>query len=173
LPTESIQNISRPNIITDHVCIITHQFMISHWTGSKLIHITLSSDLFVWDLISNPPIRTGLDFKSSHFDPVFGFASGLIKLRGLEMYSLGHLTLARIWLWLGFDSGSDLTRARIWLGWSSPQTQMYIAHEICFMSKWVQLVLLGFFQTSPQVTTKSCKRSKYDPGFRQEQEYEV
>jgi hypothetical protein len=29
----------------------------------------LSSDLFVRDVISNPPIRTGLDFKSSHFDP--------------------------------------------------------------------------------------------------------
>ena len=34
---------------------------------------------------SNPPIWTGLDFKSSHFDPVFGFASDLIKLRGLEI----------------------------------------------------------------------------------------
>jgi hypothetical protein len=28
-------------------------------TGSKLIHLTLSSDLFVWDVISNPRIRTG------------------------------------------------------------------------------------------------------------------
>ena len=45
----------------------------------------LSSDLFVSDVISNP--RTGLNFKSSHFDPVLGFASGLIKLRGLEMSS--------------------------------------------------------------------------------------
>jgi hypothetical protein len=32
----------------------------SPWTGSKLIHLTLSSDLFVWDVISNPPIRTAL-----------------------------------------------------------------------------------------------------------------
>jgi hypothetical protein len=42
--------------------------------GSKLIHLTLSSDLFVWDVISNPSIRTGLDFKCSHFDPVHDFA---------------------------------------------------------------------------------------------------
>jgi hypothetical protein len=54
----------------------------SPWTGSKLIHLRLSSNLFVWDVISNPPIRTGLHSKSSHFDPVFGFASDLIKLRG-------------------------------------------------------------------------------------------
>jgi hypothetical protein len=31
------------------------------------------------DVISNPPNRTGLDFKSSHFDPVLGFALDLIK----------------------------------------------------------------------------------------------
>jgi hypothetical protein len=34
------------------------------------IKINSCSDLFVWDVISNPPIRTGVDFKSSHFDPV-------------------------------------------------------------------------------------------------------
>ena len=42
----------------------------SPWTGSKLIHLTLSGYLFVGDVISNPPFRTGLDFKSSHFDTV-------------------------------------------------------------------------------------------------------
>jgi hypothetical protein len=42
---------------------------------SKLIHLTLSSDLFVWDVISNPPIRTELDFKPSRFDPA-GLALG-------------------------------------------------------------------------------------------------
>jgi hypothetical protein len=36
----------------------------SPWTGSKLIHLTLSSDLVVRDVISNPPIRTGLDSAS-------------------------------------------------------------------------------------------------------------
>ena len=55
------------------------------WTGPKLIHLTLSSDLFVRDVISNPPTWTGLDFKSSHFDPVLGFVSDVIKLRGLEI----------------------------------------------------------------------------------------
>jgi hypothetical protein len=30
-----------------------------------LIHLTLNSDLFVRDVISNPTMRTGLDFKSS------------------------------------------------------------------------------------------------------------
>jgi hypothetical protein len=49
-------------------------------TGSKLIQslnwIKINSphfkysDLFVRNVISNPPIRTGLDFKSAHFDPV-------------------------------------------------------------------------------------------------------
>jgi hypothetical protein len=28
-------------------------------TGSKLIHLTLSGDIFVSDVISNPPIRIG------------------------------------------------------------------------------------------------------------------
>jgi hypothetical protein len=46
-----------------------------------LIH---SSDLFVRDVISNGPIRTGLDFKSSHFDPVLS-ASDCVNLRGLEI----------------------------------------------------------------------------------------
>ena len=41
----------------------------SPWTGSKLIHLTLRGDLFVRDVISNPTTRTGLDFKSAHFDP--------------------------------------------------------------------------------------------------------
>jgi hypothetical protein len=45
-------------------------------TGSKLIHLTLSSEVFIRDVSSNPPTRTGQDFKSSHFDPVLG----LIKL---------------------------------------------------------------------------------------------
>jgi hypothetical protein len=62
----------------------------SPWTGSKLIHLTLSSDLFVWDVISDPPIRTGLDFKSSHFDPILCFTSDLIKWSGLEIYSSPH-----------------------------------------------------------------------------------
>jgi hypothetical protein len=38
-----------------------------------------------WRNISNTTLKIGLDFKSSHFDPVLGFASGLIKLRGLEI----------------------------------------------------------------------------------------
>jgi hypothetical protein len=57
----------------------------SPWTESKLIHLTLSSDLFVRDVISNPPIRTGLDFKSSLFDKVRGEAEDWIKLRGFEI----------------------------------------------------------------------------------------
>ena len=40
---------------------------------------------FVFDVIPNPPIRTGLDFKSAQFDPVLGFASEWIKLRGLKI----------------------------------------------------------------------------------------
>jgi hypothetical protein len=35
---------------------------------NSVIHLTLSRDLFVWDVISNPPIRTGLHFKSSYVD---------------------------------------------------------------------------------------------------------
>jgi hypothetical protein len=46
------------------------QNQFSPWTGSKLIHLTLRSDLFVWNVISYPTMTTGLDFKSSHFDPV-------------------------------------------------------------------------------------------------------
>jgi hypothetical protein len=56
-------------------------------TGSKLIHLTLSSDLFMWDVILNLSIRTGLDFKSPHFDPALGFASDLIKLHRLDLKS--------------------------------------------------------------------------------------
>ncbi len=35
--------------------------------------------------ISNPTMRTGLDFKSAQFDPVRGEAEHWIKLRGLEI----------------------------------------------------------------------------------------
>jgi hypothetical protein len=58
---------------------------------SKLIHLTLNSDIFVWDVISNPLNRTRLDFKlSSHFDNlvprVFLRTVGiLIQLRGPEI----------------------------------------------------------------------------------------
>ena len=39
--------------------------------GSKLIHLTtLSSDLFVFDVISNPPIRSGLDKAELKSNPV-------------------------------------------------------------------------------------------------------
>ena len=37
-------------------------------TGS--IHLTLSSDLFVGDVISSLTMRSELDFQSLHFDPV-------------------------------------------------------------------------------------------------------
>jgi hypothetical protein len=35
--------------------------------------------------ISNPTMRTGLDFKSAQFDPVRGEAEDWIKLQGLEI----------------------------------------------------------------------------------------
>ncbi len=35
--------------------------------------------------VSNPTMRTGLDFKSAQFDPVRGEAEDWIKLRGLEI----------------------------------------------------------------------------------------
>ena len=59
--------------------------LIQSWDWIKLTHPTLINYLFIY-VISNPPIRTGLDnINSSHFDPVLGFASDLIKLRGHEI----------------------------------------------------------------------------------------
>jgi hypothetical protein len=63
-------------------------------TGSKLIHLTLSTDLFVRDVISNPPLQfvlpTGLDFKSSLFDPdVKSRRPVLIDIVGFEILHLG------------------------------------------------------------------------------------
>jgi hypothetical protein len=37
------------------------------------------------DNISNPTMRTGLDFKSAEFDQAQGEAEDLIKIRGLEI----------------------------------------------------------------------------------------
>jgi hypothetical protein len=38
-----------------------------------------------WCNISNPTMRTGLDFKSAQFDQVWGEAEDWIKMRGLEI----------------------------------------------------------------------------------------
>jgi hypothetical protein len=40
---------------------------------------------YLWCNISNPTMRTGLDFKSAQFDQVWGEAEDWIKMRGLEM----------------------------------------------------------------------------------------
>ena len=57
-------------------------------------------------------MRTGIDFKSSHFDPVLGFALDLIKLRGLEIYSpvliVGFEILHKIRLFYSSTDLSDL-----------------------------------------------------------------
>jgi hypothetical protein len=74
-----------------------------------LIH---SSDLFVRDVISNRPIRTGLDFKSSHFDPVLAAsASDCINLRGLcadlkssPVIIVGFEKLRNYKLWRNYDN---------------------------------------------------------------------
>ena len=58
------------------------------WTGSKLIQlILLSSDLFAWDVISNPPIRTGLDFKASPrtWSNCVNFKSSPVRIVGFEI----------------------------------------------------------------------------------------
>ena len=72
-----LQSLVRAYIITFEHCFFTQKR-----------EPFLSIDLFVWDVISNHPIRTGLDFKSSHFDPVLGFASDLKSrkdVHGLEI----------------------------------------------------------------------------------------
>ena len=52
--------------------------------GTRLAPYSLSMGLVtMYDWY--PPIQTGLDFKSSHFDPILGLASGSTKLRGLEI----------------------------------------------------------------------------------------
>ncbi len=72
-------------IITGYLAKYTAKLILVHYKINPFQGLDKINYSFVFYAIRNPPTRTALDFKSAQFDPVFGFASDWIKLRGLEI----------------------------------------------------------------------------------------
>ena len=60
-------------------------------TSGSFLGLDIINNLFVWEVIPNLSIRTGLDFKSLQPSPVFALPWDSIKVCELEIKNQSHI----------------------------------------------------------------------------------
>ena len=145
------------------------------WTGSKLIQlILLSNDLSVWDVISNPSIRTGLDFKASPraWSNCVNLKSSPVRIVGFEILlnaQVGLNAFSRCFSltvmpqeWINMEYNRQNCRAPLFV--SDPR---YVPEYQFSSSSWTPAGIPSNGRASKKIPNAWCPESKDERSYLQ------